>query len=281
MAQSKPINPAQAGLEIRTHYVRARNVLLARAVFSELCVDWFLHVGEYQLKVAAAHAELFKRALAAFALHCAARPWRELHAWTLHFEAPKVNLFLTADNETGALTGRVFAEDVRALSGNVLYADVVRLGRGEKRRSVVEFTGDDSLAAVEAYYAQSEQRPARLFQLGEEEYALVVEHPDCERAWFEQLSADEVRSWREDSAELGLLEKREYRWHCGCNQERMCEVLAPSLRAEGADGLFGESEEALTIECPRCGAKHRVTREALEAFVACEGGEDGAKGGLA
>jgi len=65
--------------------------------------------------------------------------------------------------------------------------------------------------------------------------------------------------------ELGQLEKRVYRWHCGCNQKRMLEVLAPVFR-EDADGLFA-GQEKIEIQCPRCAAHHVVTREALEAFV--------------
>jgi molecular chaperone Hsp33 len=32
------------------------------------------------------------------------------------------------------------------------------------------------------------------------------------------------------------------------------------------EGLFGE-DPLLRISCPRCGARHTVTREALEAYV--------------
>jgi molecular chaperone Hsp33 len=33
------------------------------------------------------------------------------------------------------------------------------------------------------------------------------------------------------------------------------------------EGLFGD-EAKIEIRCPRCGARHTITREALEAFVA-------------
>jgi molecular chaperone Hsp33 len=36
---------------------------------------------------------------------------------------------------------------------------------------------------------------------------------------------------------------------------------------QDADGLFG-GEPKVEIRCPRCAARHAVTREALEAFVA-------------
>ncbi len=264
MSESKPINPAESGLEVRTHFVRNRNVLVARADFSELYVDYYLHLGEQKIMVAPEHDAIFKRALAAFVLHCASRPWKEMVAWTMNFQEPLVNVFLTGDNETGAITGRVFAEDVRQLEQNVFYVDVVKVGE-PKRRSAVNFSGADPLVAVEAFYAQSEQRPGRLFQLGEEEFALVAEHPDCDVAWMQALTVERMREL-DKTETLSLMEKRIYRWHCGCNQERMMEVLAPVMRQD-AEGLFGDGQK-IEIRCPRCAARHAITREAMEAFVA-------------
>jgi molecular chaperone Hsp33 len=44
------------------------------------------------------------------------------------------------------------------------------------------------------------------------------------------------------------------------------EVLAPAMQG-GAAGLFGDDEK-IEIRCPRCAARHTITREAMEAFVA-------------
>ena len=264
MSATTPPNPAESGLEVRTYFVRGRNVLLARADCSELFVDYYLHLAAQRLAPPPAADARFKRALAAFALHMASRPWDELTAWTINFQEPLLNLFLTGDNETGAVTGRAFDEHVKVLPENLFYADVVR-GRQPKRRSTVAFAGDDPLTAVEHFYTQSEQRLGRYFQLGEEDFALVVEHPDCDLSWLRGLAADDVR--RLDRAEtLVLMERRIVRWHCGCNQTRMMEVLAPTMRQEPRE-LFGEDPK-LEIRCPRCGARHAITREALEAFIA-------------
>jgi molecular chaperone Hsp33 len=249
---------------VRTDFIRHRNVMLARADFSELFVDYYLHLGTQKLRPAPEHDAMFKRALAAFVLHGAARPWDELTAWTINFQQPLVNLFLTGDNETGAVTGRVFDENVKELPENLFYADIVR-GRQPKRRSTVAFTGADPLTAVEKFYAQSEQRLARYFQLGEEEFALVTEHPDCDLAWLRGLTVEQVRNL-EATETLALMERRIIRWHCGCNQARMMEVLAPTMRQDPAE-LFGDQPK-LEIRCPRCGARHAVTREAMEAYVA-------------
>jgi molecular chaperone Hsp33 len=261
---STPVNQAEPGLEVRTYFVRNRNVLLARADFGDLFVDYYLHLADQQIRYGPEHDAMFKRALAGFVLHCASRPWNELTAWTINFQQPLLNLFLTGDNETGAVVGRVFEDNVRVLPENLFYADVVR-GSQPKRRSTVGFTGSDPLAAVEQFYGQSEQRGARYFHLAEESFALVIEHPDCDINWLRALTADQVREIDQHEAVV-LVERRIQRWHCGCNQQRMLEVLAPAFRANPEE-LF-EGDEKLEIRCPRCGARHTVTREALEAFVA-------------
>ncbi|EIP97456.1 disulfide bond chaperone [Opitutaceae bacterium TAV1] len=264
MSASTPVDPSESGIELRTDFVRGRNALVARAVFTELYVDYYLHLGKWNLHPAEKIDAMFKRALAGFVLHCASRPWNEMTAWTINFQSPLVNLFLTGDNETGAVTGRAFTEDVKVLPENLFYADVVR-GRQPRRRSTVSFRGEDPLVAAEAFYAQSEQRPARFFQLDEEEFALVGEHPDCDAAWFADLTPERVRDLAQTET-VAPLERRIYRWHCGCNQRRMMEVLDPVMRSD-PDSLFGDAE-TIQMQCPRCAARHTITREAMEAFVA-------------
>lgn len=264
MPETTPPNTADAGLEVRTYFVRERNAMLARADFGELFVDYYLHLSTNQIKVAPEHDAMFKRALAAFTLHCASRPWNELTAWTINFQQPLLNLFLTGDNDTGAVTGRAFDENVKEGPENLFFSDVVRGGQ-PKRRSAVTFTGADPMVAVEKFYEQSEQRGARYFQLGEEDFAMLTEHPDCDLAWFRGLTADDVKTLDKKET-LALLERRIYRWHCGCNQERMMEVLAPTMKQD-PEGLFA-GDPKIEIRCPRCGARHAITREALEAFVA-------------
>lgn len=264
MSESTPVNLAESGHEVRTHFVRGRNALVARATFSELYVDYYLHLGAHGIRPPEALDALFKRALAAFVLHSASRPRNEITAWTINLQEPRVNLFLTGDNQVGTVTGRVFDENVKEFPENLFYSDVIRGGQ-PKRRSVVPFTGSDPVAGVETFYARSEQRPVRFFQLAEEEFALVTEHPDCDKAWFEALDVEAVRKL--DATETTtLMETRVFRWHCGCNQDRMLEVLAPVMRND-PQGLF-EDAPVVTINCPRCAARHAITREALEAYVA-------------
>lgn len=266
MAETTPPNTADSGLEVRTYYVRNRNAMVARADFGDLFVDYYLHLSTNQIHVSPEHDEMFKRGLAAFTLHCGSRPWNEIIAWTINFQQPLVNLFLTGDNDTGAVTGRVFSENVKEGPHNLFFSDVVR-GTQPKRRSMVTFDGSDPIAAVEKFYAQSEQRGARYFQLGEEEWVMVTEHPDCDLEWFNSLTTEKLHAL-DTSDTLVLLERRIHRWHCGCNQDRMMEVLAPTMKHD-PEALFGDDAK-IEIRCPRCGARHTVTREAMEAFISAK-----------
>jgi molecular chaperone Hsp33 len=260
---STPAKATPTGFEVCTYFVREKNALLAQADFGELFVDYYLHLADQGIKVATEHDAMFKRALAGFVLHCASRPWNEMTAWTINFQQPLVNLFLTGDNETGAITGRIFDENVKVMPENLFFADVVR-GKSGTRRSSVSFTGTDALVAVEAFYKQSEQRGAHYFQLAEETFAMVSEHPDCDMEWLRALDVEAVRNIHQVE-DINLLERRMHRWECGCSQDRMLQVLAPAYEGDGEE-LFG-SDQKIEIRCPRCSARHTVTREALEAFV--------------
>lgn len=251
------------GLDVRTYFVRDRNALLARAEFSELYVDYYLHQGQYGYQHTPEHDGMLKEALAAVTLHCASRPWKEAVAWTVHFQDPLLNLFVTGDNRRSAVVGQLFTEDVKDKGHNLFLSDVAIPGEST-RRSVVEFTGSEPFKAVETLYAQSEQRPARYFRFGPEDFVMISAQPGCDTAWLDALDDESVRTLDERET-LSLLEERRYHWECGCTQKRMFEVLAPIMRAD-PEGLFGE-ENLIRMSCPRCGAKHTVTREALEAFV--------------
>lgn len=256
--------PPEGGLEVRSYFVRGRNALLTRADFGDLYVDYYLHQGQLGAQHEPAHDELLKQALAAMTLHAASRPWGEAAAWTIHFQQPLLNLFVASDNRLGTVIGQLFTEDVKEDGRQLFVADVVR-ERADTRRSAVEFSGADVFRAVEEYYAQSEQRPARFFHFGPEDFVFLSAQPQCDLTWLESLD-DAAMLTLDATEELSLLETRRYRWECGCSQERMFAVLASVMRQD-PEGLFG-AEEKLRLSCPRCGARHTITREALEAYVA-------------
>jgi len=262
MAAEDP--PTLEGLEVRTYFVRERNALVARAEFGELYVDYYLHQGQYGYNHAPQHDGLLKEALAALTLHCASRPWNEAWAWTIHFHRPLINLFVTGDNRRGIIVGQIFTENVKDDGRNLFCADLVR-ERDVSRRSTIEFVGNEPFSIVEEFYSQSEQRPARYFRNGPEDFVMVSAQPGCDLAWFHDLDDEQVRRL-DDTETLSLLEQRSYRWGCGCSQERMFSILGPMMRTD-PEALFG-GEVLLRISCPRCGALHTITRESLEAYVA-------------
>ena len=82
-------------IEVRSYFVRERNALLVRAEFSPVYVDYYLHLMQHSLKPEPADDAMLKDALAAIALHATTKPWRQTAAWTLHFEDPLLNIFVT------------------------------------------------------------------------------------------------------------------------------------------------------------------------------------------
>lgn len=265
---SEPL-PEDPGIEVRTYFARGRNALVARADFSELYASLYLHQMDTGQKVERALDELLRDALAAVTLHCASRPWNETVAWTVNFQHPLANVFVSGDNQHGTVVGNVFSENVKKTEKNIFYADVL-IANEPTRRSVVEFTEDNFLKALEAFYQESEQRPARIFRHDEEDLVFIAAQPDCDLEWLAGLDDEAVKRLDKD-VELSLLETRRYRFECGCNQDRMLDVLAPLMRRQPEE-LFGD-QETLRIRCPRCGAKYTITRESLEAHVATESAE--------
>lgn len=261
---NEPANES-SGAVVTTDFVRHRNVMLVQADMAPLFVDYYLHLADNAIKHTPENDALLKQALTAFTLHSASRPKNEHLAWTIGLQKPALNLFLAGDNEDCTVTGRLFTENVRESAQNVFYSDILP-GRGaEKRRSVVNFAGRDLFRAAETFYRTSEQRPARLFDLGDEKYAMLLSQPDCDEAWLAKVTLEDVKTVAQNET-LGRIERRLYRWHCGCEQRKILSALAPAAR-HGLGELFGDSE-VIHVQCPRCAANHTITREAMEAWLA-------------
>lgn len=257
----EPVN----GAEITTDFVRHRNVLLVRGDLSPLLVDYYLHLADHKLNYDPVHGGILKDLIAAFALHCASRPMFEHLAWTIGLQDPRLNLFVTGDNEDCTVAGRVFTENVREAERNVFYSDLMARRGAEKRRSVINFDGANMFRAVETFYANSEQRTARYFDLGEDHYAMLISHPDCDEAWLQAVDLAGVKALAETET-LARIDRRAYRWSCGCTQQKIMAALAPAAK-DGLSGLFHD-DESIQVQCPRCAAMHVITREAMEAFLA-------------
>lgn len=255
--------PPEISLEIRSYFVRERNALLTRAEFSDLFVDYYLHMADLHIQPAPEHDRIFKETLAALTLHCAARPWNETIAWTLNFQNPLLNVFVHGSNPLGTIIGRFFSEHVREAPVNFFFADIIRKNQ-LPHRSSIQFESSSGFIAAETYYRQSEQRLARYFEVSDEEYVFITAQPDCDTAWLEALTVEQVRIL-EQNEEVSFLESRNYRWECGCNQDKMMNVLSPAMKSS-PKALFG-SDATLRMNCPRCGLPYILTRESMEAYI--------------
>lgn len=253
---SAPEPDGASTVAVACHFVRGRNALLCAADFGPMFMDMYLHLGRLGVVLGDGADGRLKLLLASLTLHASARPRDETIAWTLHFEEEGVNLFAVAENPTGRVTGQVFHRMVRSLPGNVLHAETATAS-GARRRSAVDFRGADPLEAAAAYFRQSEQRPARLFELEGDEFALLSAQPDCDMDWLEAVGAPEVRAAVSDAGRPPL-ETRIYRFECGCTPQRIAEAIGPAVRRD-PEGAFG-AEDWLRVGCPRCGIMHEIAR---------------------
>jgi len=259
-----PEKEAEAeSIEVRCYFVRGRNALAVRGQFTPIYTDYYLHLMQHGIRYEEEQDTILKDGLAALTLHLASRPRNEAVAWTMSWQDPRQNLFVTGSNRHGNVTGRVFTEDVQERDSDLLFSQASVSGQ-EPRQSMVEIDSLDPFRAGEIVYEQSEQRPGRYFRYDQEEFVLVTAQPDCDLEWLEQLDEESIRSLDEQE-ELSLLEQRHYRFDCGCSQDRIFPIIA-DMGDEAVESIFG-GEEAIPTGCPRCGARYVITREALEAYI--------------
>ncbi len=249
-------------IQVRCYFVRERNALLVRAQFTDLYTDYYLHNMQHEIRYEPEMDQTLKDALAVMALHLASKPRQEAHAWTLSWQEPAMNLFVTGSNRLGNITGRIFTEDIRKRDQNLLVAQSLAEGH-EARQSMVEPLEQNFFRTGELFYEQSEQRLARFYHIDEEDIVFISAQPDCDEEWLANLTDEDVKTLDQKET-LSLLETREYIFHCGCSAEKVFPVVA-SMSDEGIEELFAGREVAVA-SCPRCGAQYTLSREALEGF---------------
>lgn len=256
MAESKETQ--DSNIEVRCYFVRDRNALAVRANFAPAYLDHYLHLMQHEIRMDPDHDGKLKDALAACTLHLASRPWDEVSAWTVHFSELNLNLFVTGNSREENVIGRVFTEDIKNDGKNLFIAQINDFPK-EPRRSVIEFDSNDTMFDItEKFYRKSEQRLARFFSHSEEDFLLISAQPQCDEQWLNSLDNETILSLDGDE-ELSLLETRKYRYHCGCTPGR----ILPKLASVSAGEIFGD-RDAVNIDCPRCAARFRITREDFE-----------------
>lgn len=249
-----PIAPDRTRVE--SIFVRHRNTLMVRANFTDIFTDHYLHLADHKLKPAPDLDLKLKELLVALTLHSVARPWSEIHAWTINLRAPRVNYFATASSTHENIVGRIFTEDVREPPQNILYTQVTD-GTTEPRRSTVALETTNPFDWLSHFYHQSEQRPGKVFELPNEDFVLLAAQPDYDEEWFEGLTSEKVATF-DETEDLSPLENRAFHYHCGCNLKRIMPALA--VWKDKLDELF-QGEEAVKVQCPRCAASYAITRK--------------------
>jgi molecular chaperone Hsp33 len=253
------MEPAEDFTKIESIFVRHRNALLIRGQFTPIYTDYYLHLMQHGIRHSAELDQMLKDSLAMLTLHLVARPWSETIAWTVNLRAPRMNLFVTGGSEEEAITGRIFTEDIREPDRNFFYSQTTETGLPEPRTSTLEVDGKDPVAWISQFYDQSEQRPARAFRLDDENFVLVAAQPDCDMKWFEALDEEAV-SKIDTTQETKLLETRRFRFFCGCTMEKILPIIGNWKDRLGE--LF-EDADFIKIQCPRCAAKYKVTRDMI------------------
>lgn len=254
-----PTESVEEFTTVESVFVRKRNALVLRGRFTPVYTDYYLHLMQHGIRHTPELDQMLKDALAMLTLHLVARPWAETTAWTVNLRAPRLNLFVTGGSTQEAVTGRLFTEDVREPDRNFFYSQTTTPQSVEPRTSMLEVEGKDPVKWISQYYDQSEQRPAKAFLLEDEQFALVAAQPDCDMEWFDALTAGEVAGI-DLTHETKLLETRRFRFHCGCTLDRILPVLGGWR--DRLDDLF-EDADVIRIQCPRCGARYKVSRDML------------------
>ena len=259
MAEPEQVENIEEFTKVESIFVRHRNALVLRAKFAPIYTDYYLHLMQHGIRHSGELDQMLKDFLSGITLHLVARPWAETIAWTVNLRAPRVNVFVTGSSLEEAVTGRLFTEDVREPDRNFFYSQITAKQLPEPRLSTLEVDDRDPLHWVEQYYSQSEQRPARMFRHEDELFSLVVAQPDCDVEWLAGLDAEAAERIQE-TEETTLLETRRFRFHCGCDLGKILPILG-SWR-ERLDDLF-EDADVIHIQCPRCAARYRVTRDMI------------------
>ncbi|MFK7911507.1 MAG: Hsp33 family molecular chaperone HslO [Akkermansiaceae bacterium] len=255
---SESMQPVDDFTKVESIFVRHRNCLLLRAQFTPVYTDYYLHLMEHKLSYQNELDAQLKDLLAVLTLHLTARPWAETIAWTINQRAPRVNFFVTGSSTFENIAGRLFTKDVREPATNLLYSQTSVSGQ-EPRTTTVDLNTNDPIDWVEHYYSQSEQRPAKCFRLDDENYVLIAAQPGYDEEWFAELDQDKAASITDDE-QTKVLETRKFRFFCGCSKERIVSTL--SAWKDKPDELF-QGEEKIAVNCPRCGARYKVTPEDL------------------
>jgi molecular chaperone Hsp33 len=238
---------------------RSSDVIIARADFERLITAYEDHVRRWENQIDGLALVLASQGLGAATLHLSCRPAGETIGWTVNIRKPPTNLFITGDSAQRSVTGRVFIENVKTAESSRMFVQISRPTE-PLAQSTVDVTGLDVLEMFDQFYDQSEQTPARFFEIDEREYMMIVGLPDVDEDWLRELSLEEAVELAE--GELKSLGRMVYRFHCGCNPDRIMELML-NLYGDRPAELF-EGDAGVEVLCPRCGRRWQIHRDEFD-----------------
>lgn len=244
---------------IRRYVDREHDLLIARGDFGAMFAAYLDHARRWDDEPDGLSQTFMRQGLGAAALHLASRPKGESVGWTIQIHRPPTNVFLTGDSSEAIVTGRVFTRNVRPADHSRMYVQTSRAA-GHPSGSTIEVFGLDILEMFERYYKQSVQTPARFVEISDDSFLMLLALPDADREWLERLSREEAIGVAED--DVKPLGETVFRFQCGCNPERMLEVVRKLFREDPAELFRGD--EGVEISCPRCGRRWWIDRQQFD-----------------
>jgi len=247
-----------------TYFNRERDVLIVGGDSGPLVRELELHLLASDIAHDAFTMKRLRDGLSALALYMMSRPGFETSGWTISLQEPPLNLFFTGSARDQTVVGRAFLEGVEPSRKNLFYAETSR-EFGDRQRSSVDVEGSDIFGIVEQYCARSDQQLARFFSYGEGDVALLSSLPGADQEWLQEVGGDEIFSLIRAGG-LKLISDRRVSFLCGCDTDRITKIVVDLYRDDPEDLFRGDP--AVEAECPRCGAKHSVSRQGFERFLA-------------
>lgn len=237
----------------------AHDLLVARGDFSSLFAGYLDHVVRWETQPDGLEMTMMRQGLAAGTLHLSCRPKEEMVGWTINLLRPPLNLFLTGYSKERTITGRVITEHVRTAETSRMFVET-RGPTGGMTQSTVELEGFDVLEFFEQYYSRSEQKPARFFEAGADEFVMLLGLPGVDVDALARMPREEGLRLADEAPRL--LDEMSFRFQCGCNYATMRGVISGLFR-ENPEELF-QGEDGVEVFCPRCGRRWWITRADLQ-----------------
>lgn len=244
---------------LRRHMIRGRHVVVSTGGFQDFFRAWEAHAKVWNHDLDGLSTVMIRQSLAVGVLHLSNRPRDDSFGLTIHVPHPPTNVFITGTGPESAVTGRAWTDAVKQHPTPRLYMQTHR-PKHDPSLSVLEVNGLDILEFLEAYYLESEQRPARFFELEDDRFLQVLSLPGADPAYLESLNPETAEALLAEPHEL--LEDRTFFFQCGCNPQRMLVALRGIFEKDPED-LF-EGDPRVETQCPRCGRRWWITREEFD-----------------